>query len=223
MTPQIIDGLPKTLVALDYFGTAAFAFSGTLTAAREDMGIVGAILLSSLTAVGGGTIRDTLLGEGRAFWLTDKSYFRVCLLVCISTLTVWPTIAKWFKVEDSAWPFCFGDAVGLAAFAICGARKGLQVGCSIEGATLAGFLTACGGGVVRDIICNKPPRALYASRSAYATPAILGAVIYIWGRTFVSEDVALLVGFFSALGARVLAFSLKITPLKATSLAGKRE
>lgn len=121
--------LPQSLVALDWFGTAAFAFSGTLTAARQDMGVIGALFLATITALGGGTIRDLLLGEGgQAFWIKEVMYFRVVLLTSVLTLLAWPRFAKFFNLEDSAWPFCFADAMGLAAFTICGARTGLDSG-----------------------------------------------------------------------------------------------
>ena len=121
--------LPQSLVALDWFGTAAFAFSGTLTAARQDMGVIGALFLATITALGGGTIRDLLLGEGgQAFWIKEVMYFRVVLLTSVLTLLAWPWLAKFFNLEDSAWPFCFADAIGLAAFTICGARTGLDSG-----------------------------------------------------------------------------------------------
>ncbi|GMI00280.1 hypothetical protein TrLO_g11344 [Triparma laevis f. longispina] len=210
--------LPQSLIALDWFGTAAFSFSGTLTAVRQDMGIIGAMFLATITALGGGTIRDLLLGSpGQAFWISDVRYFRVVLTTCIFTLLCWPTLTRLFKFEDSSWPFCLADALGLAAFAICGARVGLDSGVGIEGASLSGLLSACGGGIVRDVITNEPPRALHANRSAYATPALIGAIIYVCLREsgFFSENFALWTGFGCGLAMRILAFSLDIAPLRA--------
>ena len=163
------------LTYLDFFGTSAFAFSGTLTSTRHSMSVVGALLLSLITACGGGTVRDFLITPKRqAFWVTDVNYFRCCLVTSLATLYLYPKLANRLKIHDSHWPFCLADAIGLAAFAVIGARKGLEATDSLEVSALSGLLSACGGGVIRDVLAGDKPRIFHADRTMYASPAIGG-------------------------------------------------
>jgi len=106
-----------------------------------------------------------------------------------------------------------------------GSQKGIDAGCSIEGVGFSGLLRACGGRIIRDIICNEHPRIFHARRSAYATPAVMGAVIYFAAlRTLkIEENIALGVGFLVALAARIAAFGYGIHPLKATGFSEWRK
>ena len=224
--PVVMAGPPTALAvvtAFDWLGTVAFAFSGTLTAAQEDMTIIGAAFLAVITAVGGGTIRDLLLGCGRAFWLVDIRYFNVCLATCAVTLLIWPTLARRLGLsDDSAWPFAVADSVGLAAFAVLGARKALGLGLHAQGAALSGLLTACGGGVVRDVLCRRQPRILHTTQSAYGSPALLGAALYTALRTVgggaVLEGTALTLAFTCTFTLRMVAYRLALSPPSARDL-----
>ena len=207
--------IESTLGRVALFGTVVFAFSGTLTAVRSDMGLLGAMILATVTAVGGGTIRDLLLGTGRkAFWIEDVTVLNVCVITCLLTLTVWPALARRLDIKDSAWPFCVSDALGMSAFAVLGADRGLDAGVGAQGGALCGLLSATGGGVVRDVLCLKPPRILQANRSMYGTPALVGSMLYVTMRTVLSapEDLALAVGFLGCLSLRVCAFTFGIAP-----------
>jgi uncharacterized membrane protein YeiH len=214
---QVEDNSVESLLRrIDRFGTVVFAFSGTLTAVGNDMGVLGAMILATVTAVGGGTIRDLLLGAGRkAFWIDNVSVLNVCVITCLLTLTVWPVLARRLDIKDnSAWPFCLSDALGMSAFAVLGADRGLDANCSPQGGVVCGLLSATGGGVVRDVLCLKPPRILQANRSMYGTPALVGSMLYVTMRTVLSarEDLALAVGFLGCLSLRVCAFTFGIAP-----------
>ena len=121
---QVEDNSVESLLRrIDRFGTVVFAFSGTLTAVGNDMGVLGAMILATVTAVGGGTIRDLLLGAGRkAFWIDNVSVLNVRDHVLAHADRV-AGLARRLDIKDnSAWPFCPSDALGMSAFAVLGAR-----------------------------------------------------------------------------------------------------
>lgn len=212
----------SVMTAFDWIGTVSFAFSGTLLAVEYNMTLTGAALLGVTTSVGGGTIRDVLMGVGRVFWLVDIRYFVACLTTSLVTLLLWPTVARRTGMcDDSAWPLVLSDAIGLGAFAVLGARKALALSLPPGGSVLCGLLTACGGGVVRDVLCRRPPRIFHTSQTAYGTPALIGAALYVALRVIggpALEATALTLGFLCVFGLRLVAHVLSISPPGARSL-----
>ncbi|MBV7314257.1 trimeric intracellular cation channel family protein [Shewanella sp. NIFS-20-20] len=162
------------IYVFDMAGTAVFALTGALAAAKHRMDPFGVIVLAAVTAVGGGSIRDALIGATPVFWLTDSNY-----LICI-LLTVFMTrlmVRYPAKINPLLLPIA--DAFGLALFTIIGVEKALDYGISGMGSVVMGLITGVGGGIIRDMLCRKVPLVLRSE--IYATAAILGAITYSLG------------------------------------------
>lgn len=155
----------------DLFGTAVFAFSGVLMAGRLRMDGFGVIVLAAVTAIGGGTIRDVIIGADKVFWTVDPWY----LWVILGTALIGQFIAKlprrlpWYILP-------LADAFGLAIFTIIGAEKALAHGYSGMVAVVMGVITGVAGGMIRDVLAREIPMVL--QREIYATASVLGGIIY---------------------------------------------
>ncbi len=161
--------LEPALYLLHVGGIAVFAVSGALAAARRRLDVVSAFFFAVITAIGGGTLRDLLI-DAPVFWIHDATALVVCLSVTLAVwlvpLRAWPSRAiEWF------------DAAGLAAFAVYGASKALGVGISPLPAVVAGVVTACVGGILRDVVANVP--SIMLRNELYVTAAILAAGVFV--------------------------------------------
>jgi uncharacterized membrane protein YeiH len=166
MEPRL---LPDALVMLDYFGIGVFAVSGALAAAERKLDFVTFIFFAVVTGVGGGTLRDLLIGAP-VFWVNTNS----TLLICIgAALGVW-FLSHRAIVERAVLWF---DAIGMAAYAIYGASKALTYGVSPIPAFVMGVLTACAGGIIRDMLANEP--TILLRRELYITPAALASGLFV--------------------------------------------
>ncbi|WP_274630427.1 trimeric intracellular cation channel family protein [Arvimicrobium flavum] len=154
---------------LDYAGVAVFAATGALAASRKQLDIIGFLFLASATATGGGTVRDLILGVP-VFWIGNTDYIWICLAV---TLMVYFSA---HRVESRYKLLLWLDAVGLAAFSVMGAQKGLTITGSAPVAMITGMLTAAFGGVLRDLLASEP--SVLLSREIYVTAALAGAATY---------------------------------------------
>ncbi|KZL27157.1 trimeric intracellular cation channel family protein [Pseudovibrio sp. WM33] len=154
---------------LDFFGVAVFAVTGGLVAARLRQDFIAFLFFCSLTGIGGGTLRDTLL-DVPVFWIEDESYLYVCVAV---------SIAMWFiahKVEAWGRPLRWLDAIGVASYSVMGAAKAISLGDTAAVAVLMGVATATFGGILRDIIAGQPSALL--QREIYLAAALAGAITY---------------------------------------------
>ncbi len=133
---------------LDLFGIAVFATTGALAATRRGQTLVTAAFFALVTGVGGGSVRDLLIGAP-VFWVHDPLVAAICLAVAG---LVWITPQAWWKDEALDWL----DAVGLAAYAVFGAAKALAFGIPPVPAALMGVMTACVGGIIRDVLAGEP-------------------------------------------------------------------
>jgi uncharacterized membrane protein YeiH len=139
---------PTALVLLDYFGIAVFAISGALVAAERRLDFVTFIFFAVVTGVGGGTLRDLLIGAP-VFWVRTNG----TLLICIAAaLLVWIGSRRRFAGRALLW----FDAAGMAAYATYGAAKALGFGVAPVPAFVMGVLTACAGGIIRDVLAGEP-------------------------------------------------------------------
>ena len=163
--------LTMLLYSLDLFGTAVFAISGAWLACRKDMDLFGAMVLAFVTAVGGGTIRDVILGATPVFWIQDTWY----VLVIMASTAGAILFRQWH--EQARWPLLVADALGLAVFAVIGVSKALAYGASPIVAVMMGVLTGCGGGAIRDLLAGEVPMIL--SKEVYASAAIAGGAVYV--------------------------------------------
>src|SRR5215210_174212 len=155
--------------ALDWLGIIVFAVTGALVASRKQMDIVGFILLGVVTGIGGGTLRDLLLGAP-VFWLHEPAYLITCVLV--SGLVFFTAHIPQSRYQFLLWL----DALGLALFAVTGAEKASHAGTDGTVAVAMGVITATFGGIIRDLLGGETPVIL--SREIYASAALTGAVIF---------------------------------------------
>lgn len=161
-----------------YLGTAMASLSGTISAGRAQMDLFGCVVVAVITAIGGGTTRDLILGRS-VYWVADRAHLLIALIVAISTFVVWPFLTTHFaSVDASDLVFLWSDAIGMASSSIMGSHIGILQTRSSVIAIVCGTLTAVAGGIIRDVLCQEKPRALYAERSMYATPALFGAAAY---------------------------------------------
>ena len=187
------------LYMIDLFGTAIFAISGVLLAGRLKMDPFGVVVLGSVTAIGGGTIRDMTLGATPVFWVINNTYLWVILITCVVTMLLVrrPKRLAWWVL-----PVC--DAIGLAVFVGIGVEKALAYNASSMVAVIMGVITGCGGGIIRDVLAREVPMVLRSE--VYATACILGGVCHTVVLHFTQDhSAALLSGIVSTLFIRLAA------------------
>ena len=161
--------LPQALVLLDYFGIAVFAISGALLAAEKRQTLVTFIFFAVVTGVGGGTLRDLLIGAP-VFWMHTNA----TLLICIgAALATWLISTKFIAERALLW----FDAAGLAAYATYGAAKALGHGVAPVPAFVMGVLTACAGGIIRDVLAGEP--SILMRPELYVTAAALSSGLFV--------------------------------------------
>jgi len=159
------------LFYLDIFGIIVFALSGALMAGRYQLDPFGVVVLASVTAVGGGTIRDVIL-QTPVFWVEKPYYLYVILVTALLTIVLIrqpKRIPKRFLL--------IADALGLALFAVLGTQKALYLGAPIPVAVVMGIITGVAGGMIRDVLCNVIPMIL--REEIYALAAMLGGGLFI--------------------------------------------
>ncbi|CAH8214124.1 TRIC cation channel family protein [Vibrio aestuarianus] len=159
------------LYLIDLFGTAIFAISGVLLAGRLKMDPFGVVVLASVTAIGGGTIRDMALGATPVFWIKDTTYLWVIFITCILTMLL---VRRPKRVAWWILPVC--DAIGLAVFVGIGVEKAMLYQDSAIVAVIMGVITGCGGGIIRDVLAREIPMVLRSE--VYATACIIGGLFH---------------------------------------------
>lgn len=166
MTPET---LPYAFVLLDFFGIAVFAVSGALLAAEKKQTLVTFIFFAVATGVGGGTLRDLLIGAP-VFWVHTNGTLAICI---VAAFAVWLTGGRRFSGRALLW----FDAAGLAAYATYGAAKALAYGVAPVPAFAMGVLTACAGGIIRDLLAGEP--SILMRPELYVTAAALSAGLLV--------------------------------------------
>lgn len=185
----------------DWTGVFVFALSGGLMAVRQKFDILGIIIIAWLPAIGGGTLRDLLLGQP-VFWLDDPISLSLATLAGIAAF-FGPHF--WARIKALVWV----DAMGLALFAVVGASKAASLGHGFLICTLMGAMTATAGGLLRDVVCNEAP--LLLREEIYATAAIIGAgSFYIALKCGLSEGVSLTLGALAVFIIRGLSLKFKL-------------
>jgi uncharacterized membrane protein YeiH len=162
-------------LALEYIGTAAFAVSGATVAIRAGMDWLGVAVLAVVAAVGGGTVRDLLLGSVPVGWIQDPWP----IWVALGTAVVVIAEAYWHprRAPDSLRVVLIADAAGLAAFTVTGTTLALAAGVSGPVAVLLGVISGTGGGVIRDVLARQRPLILVGQ--IYALTAVAGATVVV--------------------------------------------
>lgn len=182
---------------LTYAGVAVFAASGALAAGARKHDIITFAFFAAITGLGGGTLRDLLLGAP-VFWIVDPNQMAIC--VAVGAL-VWAIGLRPFSGKMLLWL----DAVGLAAFAVLGAAKATAMGAAAPVAIVMGVLTATAGGVIRDITAGE--ESVLLRREIYITAALVGSAAYVIVQALGYRDAAGATGF--ALGLIIRALALR--------------
>ena len=185
-------------------GVAVFALTGALMAARKGMDPFGFALLATLTGVGGGTLRDLLIGTRPVFWVGDPTDVLVCLIVAELVFALGPRRVAAMEGGRRGRLLLWADAFGLALFAVTGTLKALAAGVPALSAVALGTITATFGGIIRDIFAGSTPLVL--RQEIYVTAAALGAAVMV-ALHGLGLDAALsaAAGFMAAFALRALA------------------
>jgi uncharacterized membrane protein YeiH len=168
-------GFGTLLTVAEFAGLFVFAISGGLTAVSRQLDIVGVLVLSAVTGLGGGAIRDVLIGAVPPAALADWRYLATVVAAGLLAFRFHPTIGRMERLINVF------DAAGLGFFCVTGASKALDFGLEPVAAALLGMVTGVGGGMLRDVLAGRVPLILRPSE-LYATPALAGASIAVAGR-----------------------------------------
>ncbi len=156
---------------IDVLGTIAFAISGVLAALKKRYDIFGVIIVATVTSVGGGTLRDVLIGKTPVTWMLNISFVYIILVTVVFAVF----FRKWLKyIRRSLFLF---DTIGIALYTVTGVQIGLSIGLNPAICVALGTMTACFGGVLRDILCGELP--IIFRKEIYASACILGGVVLV--------------------------------------------
>jgi uncharacterized membrane protein YeiH len=158
------------LELLDYAGVAVFAATGALAASRKQLDIIGFLFLAAATGIGGGTFRDVILGATPVFWVVKPTYLIVCAVVALTVFFIAHRIESRYRL------LLWLDALGLSAYCVMGAAKGLAATGSPTVAITTGVLTASFGGILRDLLAGEP--SVLLRPEIYVTAALIGAAAF---------------------------------------------
>lgn len=188
------------------------AISGVTQAARHQMDFFGALVLALVCALGGGTLRDMMIGATPVFWLVDLSYLWIILPSTFVAIFLVARIPAGHGIRQRLLDVA--DAAGLALFAILGTQKALQYGISAPAAVVMGVVTGIAGGMIRDVLTLTTPVVMRGE--VYAVAAISGAVVYVLLRLALPEITAILIGMSVIFLLRLAAifWNLKVPMLK---------
>lgn len=187
-----------------FVGSAAFALSGYLVGVRKNLDFMGIFIVSILTANGGGALRDILVNHTPAVLFDSYAFFLVCVIIILATLF---KLHLKTNIENHAIVL-LSDAIGLVAFSVTGSLVGIEAGLPVFGVMALGFITATGGGIIRDILVNETPSLL--SSDFYGTISLLVAgTIYALHHYSLDDDIMISFVFVIALALRILAYRMK--------------
>lgn len=183
------------IVLLDWLGIIAFTITGALVASRNQMDVVGFILLGTVTGIGGGTIRDILLDIHPILWVEHPEYLAVCILV---SLIVFVTA---HLVHSRMRLILWADAIGLALFSAVGTERAITSGAPALVAVVMGIITACFGGIIRDLLGQE--RSIIFSYEIYVTAAMAAAATFVAFHSLgLSREVAISASVLVGVGLR---------------------
>ena len=189
--------------AIEITGTVAFAVSGAFSAMQKRLDVFGVLIMGFVTAIGGGTIRDVLIGDTPVAWMRDYKLLLIILGTVVATI-LFKKYIKTFKITL----FLF-DALGLGLFTIIGVQKGLAAGLNPGVCVALGTMTGCFGGVVRDILLNDIP--LIFRKEIYATACIIGGTAYLLLLGVIDENVNKILAVVLVCAIRIIAVRFKLT------------
>lgn len=187
----------SALTILDLAAVAVFAITGALVASRKEMDVVGFVWLGVITGIGGGTVRDLLLGLP-VFWVREPAYVIAAIAAAIAVYFTAHLMQSRYRL------LLWLDAVGLAMVTIAGTAKGLDAGVGPVNAIVMGVITASLGGIIRDLLGHEP--SIILRKEIYVTAALLGALVYVAAIGLgAGKSIGVVAGFGVALLIRGLA------------------
>ena len=189
---------------LDSIGTLVFAISGALTAIYKKLDLFGVYCIAFVTALGGGTVRDVMIGRTPVGWMQDLNYVYIITFGFLLSIIFNRYLDK---LRISMFLF---DSVGLGVFTLIGLEKGIEYGLSPLICVILGTLTATFGGVIRDILCNEIP--VLFRKEIYATLCIAGGMLYFILKelNFEQNFISLVVTIF-IIGFRLISFKYNLS------------
>lgn len=189
---------------IDILGTIAFAISGVLVAMDKRLDLFGVVIIAFVTSIGGGTLRDLLIGNTPVVWMRDATYV-ITILTTVVLAILFVKQLKYFRKSL----FLF-DTIGIGLYTLIGVEKGLDAGLLPIMCIALGTITASFGGVLRDILCNEIP--VIFRKEVYATVCILGGGIYFLLIQFpMNSTYAYSAAILSIIAMRILAVKFKIS------------
>ncbi|KAA8499244.1 UPF0126 membrane protein [Porphyridium purpureum] len=185
-----IDSMPRYpdlspggfLRAFDYIGTSIFALTGALTAASGGMDVLGCTVVGTITAVGGGTTRDLLMGARPVFWLIESEYIAIAVATSLLAFFFWPDVSDALGITEDEYFINVIDSWSLGAFSCIGTMNGIRAGYNPLIVLVCAVVTCTFGGVVRDTFLKRPVRVLHSYAEIYATTAAVGSIAYMAAR-----------------------------------------
>ncbi len=189
---------------LGIIGTIAFSISGVLVALNKRMDPFGIFIIAFVTAVGGGTLRDILLNETPVIWMRDMTFIYVVAITATITILIRN------KIDYLRTSLFLFDTIGIGLYTVVGVEKGINAGLHPLICISLGTISACFGGVIRDILCNEIP--IIFRKEIYATACILGGIAYfLMSKLPIEEDVVFIVAGCVVISVRLLAVKFKIS------------
>ena len=192
------------LIFVDVLGIIAFAISGFLVGTRNNLDILGVVIAASLTALGGGIVRDTILSVTP---FAFKTLYPATALFVVIFLAFLFRIHRFDSIEKR-WMFVISDTIGLVAFSTTGALLALHVGYNFFGVIILSFITAMGGGVIRDILINQVPAVLISDFYGSISVIVSILLLLLHVSSFLNQTTIILVAIFS-IALRLVAYKYK--------------
>ncbi|QCE42134.1 trimeric intracellular cation channel family protein [Psychroserpens sp. NJDZ02] len=189
---------------IDILGTIAFAISGVLVALNKRMDAFGILIIAFVTAVGGGTLRDILIGETPVGWMKDMTFIYVIILSTIFA------VAFRSKIDYLRKSLLLFDTIGIGLYTVVGVEKGISAGLHPIICVFLGTMSACFGGVIRDILCNEIP--VIFRKEVYATACILGGATYFLViKLPIASDFVFVIAGVVVIAIRLIAVKFKVS------------
>ena len=190
---------------IDILGTIAFAISGVLVALNKKLDPFGVFIIAFVTAVGGGTLRDVLIGKTPVFWMLNMTFLYV-----IAGSTLFAVIFR-YKLDKLRKSLFLFDTIGIGLYTVIGIEKGISVGLHPLICIALGTMSACFGGVLRDILCNEIP--VIFRKEIYATACIVGGMVYFGLSAFdiLENNLVFLISGLVVIVVRLIAVIFKIS------------
>lgn len=193
---------------IEIAGIIAFTVSGIFSAMQKRLDVFGVLMIGLVTAIGGGTIRDLLIGHTPVSWMED---IRITIIILLTGL-----VSIFFKkyIRSLKITLFLFDSLGLGLFTITGIQAGLDAGLHPAICVMLGTITGCFGGVIRDMLLNEIPVLFH--KEIYATACIAGGIVFLLSRMFLDENIAQLLSIGVVCSIRIIAVrkNWSLPPLK---------